>query len=107
MQELALMPVHRETRLTTLALYQQALRTAERVKTLMREMDEVSREVHQHLDDLDIIIEEIEGNERRVACAVEKDSRRAESVRNTVGKLPGLPPVPIRSTPGVTPGKAS
>jgi hypothetical protein len=53
-----------EVVLESLALYQQALRTAERVKTLRREIDDVSRELHQRLDDLDIIIEEIQGNSR-------------------------------------------
>jgi hypothetical protein len=106
MQELALMCVHCETRLTSLALYQQALRTAERVKTLMREIDEISREVHQHLDDLDIILEQIQGTRRDVPCTLEKDSRRAVSVQNTVGKLPALSPLPIRSIPRVTRGQA-
>jgi hypothetical protein len=100
-------PVHCETRLTSLALYQQALRTAERVKTLMREIDEVSREVHQHLDDLDIILVQIEGNGRHVPFTLEKDSRSAVSVQNTVDKLPGLSRLPIRSNPRVTRGKAS
>jgi hypothetical protein len=107
MEELALMPVHRETHLASLALYQQALRTAERVKTLMREIDEVSREVHQHLDDLDIILVQIEGNGRHVPFTLEKDSRSAVSVQNTVDKLPGLLRLPIRSNPRVTRGKAS
>jgi hypothetical protein len=99
--------MHRETRLTSLALYQQALRTAERVKALMREIDEVSREVHQHLDDLDIILEQIQGKRRDVPCTVGKDSRCTGSVQNTVGKLPALSPLPIRSIPRVTRGKAS
>jgi hypothetical protein len=44
--------------LESLALYQQARRTKERVKTLRREIDDISREVYQRLDDLYIIVEE-------------------------------------------------
>jgi hypothetical protein len=50
--------------------YQQALHAGERVKT-MREIDDISREVHQYLDDLDIITEEIQGKRnyhRRSRC---------------------------------------
>jgi hypothetical protein len=47
-----------EAVLESLALYQQARRTPERVKTLRREIDDISREVYQRLDDLDVIIEE-------------------------------------------------
>jgi hypothetical protein len=36
--------VHRDTRLATVALYQQALRSTKRVKTLMRQIDDISRE---------------------------------------------------------------
>jgi hypothetical protein len=53
------MPMYREVGLVNLALYQQVLRTAERIKTLRREIDDISREVHERLDDLDIIIEKI------------------------------------------------
>jgi hypothetical protein len=52
------MRVHREVGLVNLALYQQILRTAERIKTLRREIDDISRELHERLDDLDIIVEE-------------------------------------------------
>jgi small-conductance mechanosensitive channel len=45
--------------LINLALYQQVLRSAERIKTLRREIDEVSREIYERLDDLDIILEKI------------------------------------------------
>jgi hypothetical protein len=99
------MPVHRETHRASLALYQQALRTAERVKTLMREIDEISREVHQHLDDHSIILVQIQGKRRDVPCDLEKDSRCAVSVQNTVDKLPALSPLPIRSIPRVTRGE--
>src|SRR5215470_405327 len=51
------MPVYREVGLESLAFYQQALRTAERIKTLRREIDDVNRELYERLDDLDIIIE--------------------------------------------------
>ena len=98
------MPAHREARLASLALYQQALRTAERVKTLIREIDDISREVHQHLDDLDIIIEEIQGNKPHGPCAVEQDSRCLATVQSAAGKLPAPSPLPIRSTPRVTRG---
>jgi hypothetical protein len=54
------MPVYREISLENLALYQQILRTAERIKTLRREIDDISRELYQRLDDFDIIIEEIQ-----------------------------------------------
>jgi hypothetical protein len=47
-----------EVVLESLALYQQARRIKERVKTLRREIDDVSREIYQRLDDLDIIMEE-------------------------------------------------
>jgi hypothetical protein len=47
-----------EVVLESLALYQQARRTKERVKTLRREIDDISREVYRRLDDLDIIVEE-------------------------------------------------
>jgi hypothetical protein len=50
--------MQREAHLACLALYQQAVETAERANTLMREIDDITREVHRHLDDLDIIIEE-------------------------------------------------
>jgi hypothetical protein len=53
------MPMYREVGLVNLALYQQVLRTDERIKTLRREIDDISREVHERLDDLDIIIEKI------------------------------------------------
>jgi hypothetical protein len=101
------MPVYHEARLASLALYQQALRTAERVKTLIREIDDLSREVHQHLDDLDIIIEEIQGNKPHVPCAVENDSRCLATVQNAAGNLPAPSPLPIRSIPRVTRGRAS
>jgi uncharacterized membrane protein len=96
----------RETRLTSLALYQQALRTAERIKTLMREIDEISREVHQHLDDLDIMLEQIQGKRRDVSSTLEENSRCAASVQIS-GKLPGRSPVPSCSIPRATRGKAS
>jgi hypothetical protein len=101
------MSLHREARLARLALYQQALRTAERVKTLIRHIDDISREVHEHLDDLDIIIEEIQGTEPHVPCAGEKNSSCAVSVQNAARKLPALSPLPICSIPRVTAGKAS
>src|SRR5262249_42649408 len=47
------MPIYREISLENLALYQQILRTAERIKTLRREMDDISRELYQRLDDFD------------------------------------------------------
>jgi hypothetical protein len=57
------MPIYREISLKNLALYQQILRTAQRVKTLRREIDDISRELYQRLDDFDIIIEEIQGEQ--------------------------------------------
>jgi hypothetical protein len=54
------MPIYREISLENLALYQQILRTAERIKTLRREMDDISRELYQQLDDFDLIVEEIQ-----------------------------------------------
>jgi hypothetical protein len=56
------MPIYREISLENLALYQQILRTAQRVKTLRREIDDISRELYQRLDDFDIIIEGIQGD---------------------------------------------
>jgi hypothetical protein len=56
------MPIYREISLENLALYQQVLRTAQRVKTLRREIDDISRELYQRLDDFDIIIEGIQGD---------------------------------------------
>jgi hypothetical protein len=53
------MPIYRKVGLVNLAIYQQVLRTAERIKTLRREIDDISREIHERLDDLDIILEEI------------------------------------------------
>jgi hypothetical protein len=53
------MPMQRETYLASLAPYQQAVahfRTRQMLK-----IDDISREVHQYLDDLDIITEEIQG----------------------------------------------
>jgi hypothetical protein len=66
------MPIHREISLENLALYQQILRTAQRLKTLRREIDDISRELHQRLDDFVIIIEEIQGEgdeTRRIVCS--------------------------------------
>jgi hypothetical protein len=54
------MPIYREISLENLALYQQIMRTAKRIKTLRREIDDVSRELYQRLDDFDLIIEEIQ-----------------------------------------------
>jgi hypothetical protein len=81
MQSLSHMAVHRQTCLASVALYQQALRTAERVKTLMRQIDDISREVHRHLDDLDVIIKEIHGTKHHLPYALENASRCAVSVR--------------------------
>jgi hypothetical protein len=50
-----------EISLENLALYQQILRTAQRLKTLRREIDDISRELYQRLDDFDIIMEKIQG----------------------------------------------
>jgi hypothetical protein len=54
------MPIYREISLENLALYQQIMRTVQRIKTLHREIDDISRELYQRLDDFDIIIEEIQ-----------------------------------------------
>jgi hypothetical protein len=62
----AAMPT-RELALANLALYQQALHTAERIKTLRREIDDISREVHERLDDLDRLISYCARLERAVA----------------------------------------
>jgi hypothetical protein len=62
MQGQLAMLIHREVGLVNLALYQQILRTAARIKTLRREIDDISRELYRRLDDLDIIIDEIQGD---------------------------------------------
>src|ERR1700746_3093645 len=54
------MPIYQEISLENLALYQQIMRTAKHIKTLRREIDDISRELYQRLDDLDIIMEEIQ-----------------------------------------------
>jgi hypothetical protein len=46
--------MQREAHLAGLAFYQQAVETAERANTLMREIDDISREVHQQLDESDV-----------------------------------------------------
>jgi hypothetical protein len=69
------MPIYREVVLENLALYQQILRAAERIKTLRREIDDVSRQVYQRLDDLDLIIEEIQ-SETFVEISVVDDEMR-------------------------------
>jgi hypothetical protein len=56
------MPIYPEVVLESLALYQQFLRTRERIKPLRREIDDIRREVYQRLDDLDIIKEATQGN---------------------------------------------
>lgn len=56
------MLIHREEGLVSLAFYQQVLRTAERIKTLRREIDDISREIHERLDDLELILEKIPGD---------------------------------------------
>jgi hypothetical protein len=56
------MLIYREVVLERLALYQQFLRTKERIKTLRREIDDIRREVYQRLDDLEIIKEGTQGN---------------------------------------------
>jgi hypothetical protein len=56
------MPIYREVVLESLGLYQQFLRTKERIKTLRREIDDIRREVYQRLDDLDIIKEGTQSN---------------------------------------------
>lgn len=71
---------YRETGLTSLALYQQALRTAERIKTLRREIDDISRELHERLDDLDIIIEKIQGNSPLNLGDTERIRRQIEAL---------------------------
>jgi hypothetical protein len=58
------MLIYREAALENLALYQQFLRTKERIKTLRREIDDIRREVYQRLDDLDIITEGTQSNSR-------------------------------------------
>jgi hypothetical protein len=67
------MPVYRELGLESLALYQQGLRTAERVKTLRREIDDINRELYERLDDLDIIIEKF----RTTRLGVRKDPEKS------------------------------
>jgi hypothetical protein len=55
------MPAKREARLVSLAIYQQFLRTRERIRTLRREIDDTSRELHQRFDGFNAIIEENSG----------------------------------------------
>jgi hypothetical protein len=69
------MPIYREVSLENLALYQQILRTAERMKTLRRQIDDISREVYQRLDDFDLIIEEIEGEPFADISVVDEEMR--------------------------------
>jgi hypothetical protein len=75
--------------LENLAVYQQILRTAERIKTLRREIDDIiiSREVYERLDDFIIIegisrIEGIEGESFAEISVVDDENGAASVGRN-------------------------
>ena len=83
------MPVYREVGLVNLALYQQVLRSAERIKTLRREIDEVSREIYEWLDDLDIILEKIPSAPPQAAKRIWIGEIEAADEREAVAKAAG------------------
>jgi hypothetical protein len=58
------------------------LRTAERIKTLRREIDDISRELHERLDDLDLIIEKIQGNSPLNLGDTERIRQQIEALDN-------------------------
>ena len=98
------MPAYREVGLESLAFYQQALRTAERIKTLRREIDDINREIYERLDDLDIIIEKFKTTRLGARQDLQKsrpafddmgtvdDESRGIVVRNWPHLLSRLPP---------------
>jgi|SRR5215467_7729520 len=77
------MPVYREVGLESLAFYQQALRTAERIKTLRREIDDVNRELYERLDDLDIIIEKF----KTTRLGARKDLKKSRPAFDDMGTV--------------------
>jgi len=83
------MPIYREVFLVNLALYQQVLRSAERIKTLRREIDDVSREIYERLDDLDIILEKIPSDAPQAATRIWIGEIEAADEREAVAKAAG------------------
>jgi hypothetical protein len=64
-----------------LALYQQVMRRAERIKTLRREIDDISRELHERLDDLDIILRKIPSDAPQAAKQMDCPATKVMAIR--------------------------